>query len=131
MHILSLPCWCIVALLCQSGCVQHRNIVDISATHKDRKRDFLFYLQNVMIVVGEDKASYADMAVARKELLDKHQPSNMMVFGRLGYILLIATAGTRLEVEALPVGGASILTTIVADFQFQNPIAARSALTTG
>lgn len=81
-----------------------------------------------MIVGGEDKASYVEMAVARKELLEKHQPSNMMMFGSLGYILLIATAGTRLEVQALPVAGASMLTTVIADFQVRTPFAARPVL---
>ncbi|KAL0055736.1 hypothetical protein WJX82_003925 [Trebouxia sp. C0006] len=58
------------------------------------------------------------MEDARLELLEKHQPSNMMMFGRLGYILLIATAGTTIQVEALAVGGAPRLTTIVPRFQF-------------
>ena len=95
---------------------------------KDCKRDFLLYLQNVMIVGGEDKASYAELADACRDLLQKHQPCNMMVFGKLGYILLIATAGTRLEVEALPVGGAPMLTTIIAAFQVRTLLAPCSDL---
>ena len=48
----------------------------------------------------------------------------MMVFGNLGYILLIASAGTRLEVVALPVAGAPMLTTIIAAFQVRTLFAA-------
>ncbi|DBB07501.1 TPA: hypothetical protein ACH3X3_008965 [Trebouxia sp. C0006] len=70
------------------------------------------------IVGGVHRASDTDMEDARLELLEKHQPSNMMMFGRLGYILLIATAGTTIQVEALAVGGAPRLTTIVPRFQF-------------
>lgn len=102
--------------------------MNISITCKDCKRDFLLYLQNVMIVGGEDKPLSSELAAARQELLEKHQPSNMMVFGSLGYILLIATAGTRLEVEALPVAGASMLSTVVADFQVRTLFAACSVL---
>ena len=69
------------------------------------------------IVGGVHRASDTDMEDARLELLEKHQPSNMMMFGRPGYILLIATAGTTIQVEALPVGGAPRLTTIVPRFQ--------------
>ncbi len=88
------------------------------------KRDFLLFLQNVMVVGGEDKASDAEMENARLELVEKHQPSNMMMFGRLGYILLIATAGTSVQVEALPVGGAPRLTTVVPRFQVTTLITA-------
>lgn len=126
MHLFllqNLRCWCVNRVY-----VLHRNIVNISSTRKDCKRDFLIYLQNVMIVGGADKASYAELADARGDLLQKHQPSNMMVFGNLGYILLIATAGTRLQVEALPVAGAPMLTTIIAAFQVRTLFAACSVL---
>lgn len=75
-----------------------------------------------MVVGGEDKASDAEMENARVELVQKHQASNMMMFGRLGYILLIAIAGTSLQVEALPVGGAPRLTTVVPQFKVRTLI---------
>lgn len=75
-----------------------------------------------MVVGGEDKASDAEMENARVELVQKHQASNMMMFGRPGYILLIATAGTSLQVEALPVGGAPRLTTVVPQFKVRTLI---------
>ena len=98
--------------------------MDISITQEGHKRDFLLFLQNVMVVGGEDKASGAEMENARVELVQKHQASNMMMFGRVGYILLIATAGTWLQVEALPVGGAPRLTTVVPPFKVRTLITA-------
>lgn len=98
--------------------------MNISITQEGHKHDFLLFLHNVMVVGGEDKASDAEMENARVELVQKHQASNMMMFGRLGYILLIATAGTSLQVEALPVGGAARLTTIVPRFTVRITITA-------
>ena len=45
--------------------------------------------------------------------LVRYKASNILCLDALGYILLIATAGTSLQVEALHVGGAPSLTTVV------------------
>ena len=91
--------------------------MDNSNTQQGHRPDFLLFLRNMMMVGGVHRASDTDMEDACLELLEKYQPSNTMMFGQHGYILLTATAGTTIQVEALPVGGAPRLTTIVPRFQ--------------
>ncbi len=79
-----------------------------------------------MVVGATDKAQNAEMENARLELLQKHQTSNMIMFGRLEYILLIATAGTLLQVEALAVRGPPALTTVVPAFTVRSLIIAQN-----
>ena len=43
--------------------------MNISITQEGHKHDFLLFLQNVMVVGGEDKASDAVMENARVELV--------------------------------------------------------------
>ena len=74
-----------------------------------------------MVVGGVHQASQADLGKARLELVEVHQAINAMIFGRLGYLLLIATAGPSLQVEALPVGGAPYPHHCCLMFQGEHP----------
>lgn len=97
------------------GC--HRSDMDVNTVNDNRECDFRLFLDNTMIVGGVDMASDGDMHLACTEMLESYQASNAVLFGRLGYILLVATAGTSIQVEAMPVGGASSLSTIVPCFK--------------
>ena len=79
-----------------------------------------------MVVGATDKAQNAEMENARLELFQKHQTSNTIMFGLLEYILLIATAGTLLQVEAVAVRGPPRLITVVPAFTVSSLITAHS-----
>lgn len=80
-----------------------RNSVDDSITIADKKRDYMQFLDNVLVIGGEDKSVRSEMRVAQSELLAKHKGANAALYGDLGYIIMIATAGECVTIFALDV----------------------------
>ena len=74
--------------------------MDDSITIADKKRDYMQFLDNVLVIGGEDKATRSEMCVAQSELL-KYKGANAALYGDLGYIIMIATAGECVTVYAL------------------------------
>ncbi|KAL0023742.1 hypothetical protein WJX77_000108 [Trebouxia sp. C0004] len=72
---------------------ENRNCVDDSITIADKKRDYMQFLDNVLVIGGEDKPTRSEMRVAQSELLLKHKGANAALYGDLGYIIMIVTAG--------------------------------------
>ena len=75
---------------------------DDSITIEDKKRNYMLYLDN-RIISGEDRPMRGEMYVAQSKLLEKHKGANAGLYGDLGYIIMIATAGECAKVFALDV----------------------------
>jgi len=73
------------------------------------KRDYLCLVDNMLIIAGEDKGNKSEMAEADSDLIKKHVGSNIAMYGRLQYIILIGTAGPDMKVNAMSVTPGSIL----------------------
>ena len=76
---------------------------DDSITVEDKKRDYMLYLDDRIIISGEDRPMRGGMYVAQSKLLEKHKGANAALYGDLGYIIMIATAGECAKVFALDV----------------------------
>ncbi len=63
----------------------------------------------MLIIAGEDKGNKSEMAEADSDLIKKHVGSNIAMYGRLQYIILIGTAGPDMKVNAMSVTPGSIL----------------------
>lgn len=61
---------------------------DASITIDDKQRDYMRYLDNVMVAGGEDKPQRHLMNTAVQKLLDKHSGANAALYGDLGYLVL-------------------------------------------
>lgn len=84
-----------------------RNVEDESITLPKGKRDFFCLVDNMLIIGGEDKPSKTQMAEADKDLIKKHVGSNVAMYGRLKYIILIGTAGADLKFNAMSISPGS------------------------
>ena len=60
-------------------------------------------VHNVDIIGAEDKPDRNKMDRAERGLQEKHEGSNAALYGRLTYIILIATAGPYMKVFAMPI----------------------------
>ena len=56
-------------------------------------RDYMLHLDNIMLVGGVDKADAHQRHTAVDELMEMHKGIPAALYGDLGYIILIATAG--------------------------------------
>ena len=75
------------------------------------------FLDNVLVIGGEDKPTCSEMHVAQSELLLKHKGANAALYGHLGYIIMIATAGECVRIFALNIRHSAQLQPLVAQFQ--------------
>ena len=91
--------------------------MDDSITIADKKRDYMQFLDNVLVIGGEDKSMRSEMHVAQLELLSKHKGANAALYGALGYIIMIATAGECVTVFALNVRHSAQLQPLVGQFE--------------
>lgn len=91
--------------------------MDMSITLEDKKRDYFILVENVLLVGGEDKAKNADLDKAASELLAKHKGANASLYGDLGYILLIATAGQQCQLFGLCLMPNSELVCLIPRFE--------------
>lgn len=69
-----------------------------------------------MVLGGEDKAVRSLMNIAVAELLEKHKGATAALYGNLGYIILIATAGEAVRVFALELGPEARLLLLIPEF---------------
>ncbi|KAL3150158.1 hypothetical protein ABBQ32_000020 [Trebouxia sp. C0010 RCD-2024] len=99
---------------------ENRNSVDDSITIADKKRDYMQFLDNVLVIGGEDKATRSEMRVAQSELLLKHKGANAALYGDLGYIIMIATAGECVTVFALNLRHSAQLQPLVGQFEMRS-----------
>ncbi|KAK9812851.1 hypothetical protein WJX72_004697 [[Myrmecia] bisecta] len=97
-----------------------RNVIDTSITIEDNKRDFMLHLFKVLLVGGEDKAFRSDMPKARSKLETKHKGANAAVYGGLGYIVLIATAGDMCAVNAKRLAKDTQMVPIIEEFEMRS-----------
>jgi len=65
--------------------------------------------RSMLVIAAEDKCNKSDMAEADNDLVKKHVGSNIAMYGRLGYIVLIGTAGSDMKVNAMTVTPGSSL----------------------
>ena len=75
--------------------------MDDSITIADKTRDYMQFLDNVLVIGGEDKCMRSELYEAQSELFKKHKGAKAALYGDLGYIIMIATAGECLTVFAL------------------------------
>ena len=80
-----------------------RGVEDESITLPKGKRDYICLVDNMLIIAGEDKPNKSQMAEAECDLTKKHVGSNRAMYGRLQYIVLIATAGPDVKLYAMSV----------------------------
>ncbi|KAK9828950.1 hypothetical protein WJX72_002982 [[Myrmecia] bisecta] len=80
----------------------HRGSEHTSINSKKSKRDHLLTIANINIIGAEDKPNVAQFPEAEKDLQEKHAGSNAALYGRLTYIILLATAGPFMKVFAMP-----------------------------
>ncbi|KAK9830079.1 hypothetical protein WJX72_009646 [[Myrmecia] bisecta] len=97
-----------------------RNVEDTSIMIEDKKRDFMLHLFKKLLVGGEDKASRRDMPTACSELESKHKGANAAVYGGLGYIVLIATAGDMCAVFAKGLAKDTQMVSIIEAFEMRS-----------
>ena len=91
--------------------------MDDSITIADKKRDYMQFLDNVLVIGGEDKPVRNEIHVAQSELFLKHKGANAALYGDLGYIIMIATAGEWIKVFALDVRRSTQLQPLVQQFE--------------
>ena len=92
------------SLLSSSNVVTHvsRNVTDYSSTTEPGARpDFLFYLNNFLILRGEEKNSKAGLDDAKAELIQNLKTWNVHTFGNLEYIFGFACGGEFLTFCAM------------------------------
>jgi len=94
--------------------------VDDSITIADKKRDYMQFLDNVLVIGGEDKAVRSEMRAAQSELFLKHKGANAALYGDLEYIIMIATAGECVTVFALDVRQGAQLQPLVKLFEVRS-----------
>lgn len=75
------------------------------------------FLDNILVIGGEDKPVRSEMRQAQSELFLKHKGANAALYGDLGYIIMIATAGECITVFALDVRQGSQLQPLVEQFE--------------
>ncbi|DBA94012.1 TPA: hypothetical protein ACH3X1_001664 [Trebouxia sp. C0004] len=107
---------------------QNRNSVDDSITIADKKRDYMQFLDNILVIGGEDKPVRSEMRVAQSELFLKHKGANAALYGDLGYIIMIATAGECISVFALDVRQGAQLQPLVEQFEMRTLSGRRKVL---
>jgi hypothetical protein len=74
-----------------------RNVKDASNTTEPSLRpDFLFYVNQFLILRGEEKKKRGELNVAKNELIDKLRKWSVHTFGYLNYIFGYACAGEAL-----------------------------------
>lgn len=78
-----------------------RDVEDPSISIDDKRRDFLLWAHEVLVVGGEHKRR--GLPLPRAELVSKHKGVNASLYGELGYILLLASSGPSFQMFALPV----------------------------
>jgi len=79
-----------------------RNVSDSSHTSEQNKRpDFLFYVNDFLILRGEEKSKRMQLRDAETELVNKLKVWSAHTFGRLQYIFGLACAGQSLTICAL------------------------------
>ena len=74
-------------------------------------------LQNLQVIGGEDKADRRHIKRAEEELHSKHKGANAALYGSLGYLVLIATAGEACQVFAMGVAKGAALVPLVPEFE--------------
>ena len=94
-----------------------RDLEDDSITIADKRRDYMQFLDNALVIGGEDKPMHSDMREAQSELLSKHKGANPALYGDLGYIIMIATAGECVRVFALDVRHRAQLQPLLGQFE--------------
>ena len=61
-----------------------RNSVDDSITIADKERDYMQFLDNILVIGGKDKPVRSEMRVAQSELFLKHKGAKAALYGDLG-----------------------------------------------
>ena len=69
----------------------------------DKTRNYMQFLDTVLVRGGEDKPLCSDMYGAQSDLFQKHTGASAALYGDLGYIIMIATAGECIKVFPLDV----------------------------
>jgi len=86
--------------------IASRNVADFSSSTIQGKRpDFQFYVNQFLILGGEEKSSKTQLVVARSGLIAKLRKWNEHIYGRLNYIFGFACAGEFLTFHAMSPSG--------------------------
>jgi len=98
-------------------------VEDSTVTLDGGRRDFLLALNGILLVGGEDKTLESHFDAAKSDCQSKHKGANACLYGRLEYILLIATAGDRIGLYAMKLDeGFGALTEIVPSFHVRTSV---------
>ena len=93
-----------------------RGLLDSSLTTLDKVRDYMLHLDNVMLLGGVDMADDNVVYTAVHELMGKHKGIPAALYGDLGYIILIATAGNEVRVFALELDPGDQMLCLISQF---------------
>lgn len=74
-----------------------RNVVDSTLTADSARRDFYLFLQDRVIVHGEDKSELGGLPAAIEDLESKHKGSSPYVYGGLKFCIGFATGVVSLS----------------------------------
>ena len=105
----------------------HRNFEEMTITERLLKRDYICKLEYRPCIVGEDKSNPSQQQVcvsfhscpsgpkqpansknlscvqeAVQDAVDKYRTVNAVIYGRLGYILMVTMAGSWMAVHGMP-----------------------------
>ncbi len=106
-------------ILSFSGLVTHssRDVTDFSSTTEPRTRpDFLFYVNQFLILRGEEKKSKGELDIAKLELIEKLKKWNVLTFGNLKYIFGFACGGEFITFCAMSPSGMIFDVSRIFDF---------------
>ncbi len=78
-----------------------RNQEDKSTTLKAKKPDFLLWMNNILVLKGEEKGSASDFEMARQELVEKMKKIHVTIFGSLPFLFAYAAANARVQFFAI------------------------------
>ena len=100
--------YCLRAVIWHCRGTEHTSINSAKS-----KRDYLLTIANINVIGAEDKPDVVQFDEAVRNLSAKHAESNAALYGRLSYIILIATAGSYMKVFAMPIAPNADLQLIV------------------
>ena len=81
-----------------------KGVAEDPSNAEGRRRDYVVLLDNIMVAGGQARGRVEAMPQASAELETHYQMTNSVLFPKLGYIILMATAGPELRVFARRLG---------------------------
>lgn len=81
------------------------------------KHNYMLTIANISVIGAEDNPDVAHFQQAVGDVRIKHAVSNAALYGRLSYIILLATAGPYMKVFGMPITPNANLQLIVDEME--------------